>query len=172
MARHLNDGRRPDIHLLFAGVGLALAVGLAGPAAAAAEAAPDGTLASAGTLLAAGKADEAWALLAPLEAEAGGSPDYDYLYGIAALDTGRTRPAIDAFERVLAREPDFAGARMELARAHYEAGDYPAAEEQFRYLLTQSPPAATQSVIERYLVAIDQGMAPARACLLYTSRCV
>lgn len=161
MAQRANDGRWPGTHFLAVTAWLALATGLAVPVTATAQDSLAGTLANAEVLLAGGKADDAWTLLAPLEPEAGGSADYDYLYGIAALDTGRTRAAIDAFERVLAREPDFAGARMELARARYEAGDYPAAEEQFHYLLTQSPPAATRTVIERYLVALDQGPAPA-----------
>jgi len=160
MGRRANDGRRPGIQLLAAGALLALLTGLTGAAALAAGDSASPALASAESLLAAGRAEEAWVLLAPLEPEAGGSPDYDYLYGIAALDTGRTGPAIDAFERVLAREPDFAGARMELGRANFEAGKYPAAEAQFQYLLTQSPPAATRAVIERYLLALDQGPAP------------
>lgn len=116
-----------------------------------------GTLREAQALLAANQPAQAFALLTPLELDAAGSPYFDYLYGIAALDTGRQAAAITALERVLAAEPDFAGARMELARARYEAGDYPAAQAQFEYLLTQSPPPATRAFIDRYLVAISQG---------------
>lgn len=163
MARRANDGRRPGSHWRVLGALLALATGLAAPAAPAAEDSLPADLARAGSLLTAGRAQEAWELLSPREAEAGGSPDFDYLYGIAALDTGQTGAAIDAFERVLARQPDFAGARMELARARFEAGNYPAASEQFRYLLTQSPPPATRTVIERYLRALDEGPATGAA---------
>lgn len=141
---------------LLAGTLLALACGLT---ATAATSDLEGTLREAQALLAAKQPTEAYALLAPLELEAGGSPYFDYLYGIAALDTGRQAAAITALERVLVREPDFAGARMELARARYEAGDYPAAQEQFEYLLTQSPPPATRAFIDRYLAAINQGPA-------------
>jgi len=40
----------------------------------------EGSLREAEALLAAGKAAAAWALLSPLELEAAGSPDFDYLY--------------------------------------------------------------------------------------------
>ncbi len=117
-----------------------------------------GVLKQAQVLLAAGQAREAWELLAPLELDAAGSPDFDYLYGLAALDSGRQAEAIPALERVLAREPDFAGARMELARARFELGDYRLARVQFDYLLTQSPSPATRAVIDRYLLAMDEGL--------------
>ena len=155
----MKDGRRPATGWLSAGLVAALAMVLPGPGLTAtgdpAATATNNVVADAETLIAGGRAPEAWAMLAPLELEAGGSPYFDYVYGIAALDTGRTAEAIVALERVLAREPGFAGARMELARAHYEAGNYPAAEEQFQHLLTQSPPPDTRRVIERYLVAMD-----------------
>lgn len=165
MAFYISKGRWPDFRDLSAGVVLACLMALAVlPVVVAderADARRPATLPSAlndaQALLAAGKAQEAWALLAPLELDAAGSTFYDYLYGIAALDTGRPAAAIPALERVLASEPGFAGARVELARAHYEAGDYPAAEEQFQYLLTQDPPPATRGVIERYLIAMDEG---------------
>lgn len=156
MAQRARDGRWPGIRGILGGTLLVLAIGLAGTGA---RAAADltGTLREAQALLAANQPAEAWALLSPLELDAAGSPYFDYLYGIAALDTGRQAVAITALERVLAGEPDFAGARMELARAHYEAGDYPAAEEQFKYLLTQSPPPGTRAVIDRYLLAMGRG---------------
>lgn len=134
---------------------LAVFIGGFSPARAGAEDWP-ATLAKAQTLLANGQPAAAWELLSPLELDAAGSPDFDYWFGLAALDSGRPAAAIPAFERVLAGEPGFAGARMELARAHFETGGYPAAEEQFRFLLTQAPPPATRSVIERYLLAIDR----------------
>ena len=154
MERQATDGRESGWKHILAGSLLALAFGLT---ATAATSDLDGTLREAQALLAAKQPAHALALLTPLELEAAGSPHYDYLYGIAALDTGRQAEAITALERVLVREPDFAGARMELARARYEAGDLPAAQAQFEYLLTQSPPPATRAYIDRYLAAISQG---------------
>lgn len=164
MERRAGDGSRLEYlgrgKRALLGAAVALVLGLSGPLARAAGTDLSGTLKQARTLLSAGQAKEAWALLGPLELDAAGSPYFDYLYGLAALDTGRQAEAIPALERVLAREPDFAGARMELARARFELGDYPAAQVQFDYLLTQSPPPATRAVIDRYLQAMTEGLVP------------
>ncbi|HSJ95625.1 MAG TPA: hypothetical protein VLC53_01050, partial [Myxococcota bacterium] len=70
-------------------------------------------------LLAGGDAKGAYAQLAPLQDRLSGEPEYDYLLGVAALDSGRMDEAIIAFERVLAIIPNHAGAQMDLARAYY-----------------------------------------------------
>ena len=113
------------------------------------------TLQEAQDLLSSGRAQEAYELLAAHEADWAGAPLFDYLLGMAALDSGRPGEAIFSLQRVLAAEPGFAGARMELARAHYEAGELAAARTQFEYLLTQSPPESTRVVIQRYLDSIQ-----------------
>lgn len=115
-----------------------------------------GLLAEAGELLGQQRAAEAWALLVPLEAELAGYPEYDYLLGIAALDSGRVTDAVFTLERLLAVQPEFDGARMELARALFESGDFEGARTQFGYLRTRTPPAGTAQVIDRYLAAIDR----------------
>lgn len=107
------------------------------------------------SLLANGNAGEAYELLSAREADWAGIPLYDYLLGMAALDSGRPGEAVFSLQRVVANEPTFSGARMELARAHFEAGELNSARTQFQYLLTQSPPEGTRGVIERYLAAID-----------------
>src|SRR4051812_25986551 len=83
-------------------------------------------------LLAAGNAKEAFATLDPLQATYAGQPEFDYLLGVAALDSGRIDDAIIAFERVLAVMPNHAGARMDLARAYYAAGAFDLAEAAFQ----------------------------------------
>jgi len=105
-------------------------------------------------LLAEHKADEAYQLLSANELDLGGTALFDYLLGVAALDSGRPSDAAFALERVVATQPDFVGARMELARAEFERGQYAEARTQFQYLLGQSPPAQTRTVIERYLTTI------------------
>lgn len=107
------------------------------------------------SLLATGNPGEAYELLSAREADWAGIPLYDYLLGMAALDSGRPGEAVFSLQRVVANEPTFSGARMELARAHFEAGELNSARTQFQYLLTQSPPEGTRGVIERYLAAID-----------------
>ncbi len=114
-------------------------------------------------LLAEHKADEAYRLLSANELDLGGTALFDYLLGVAALDSGHAADAAFALERVVATQPDFAGARMELARAEFERGQYSAARTQFQYLLGQSPPAQTRDVIERYLTSINEQSTLARA---------
>ena len=58
---------------------------------------------------------QAYELLLPLEAQRAGDPAFDYLLGIAALDSGHRERAIFALERVLAVQPDNALARFEMS---------------------------------------------------------
>jgi outer membrane protein len=105
-------------------------------------------------LLAAGNAKQAYAELDPLQGTLSGKPEFDYLLGVAALDSGRIEEAVIAFERVLAIVPNHAGAQMDLARAYYAAGSFDLAEAAFVKLRDSSPPPAAQSAIVRYLDAI------------------
>ena len=114
-------------------------------------------------LLASGNAKQAYAELAPLEAKLGGMPEFDYLLGVAALDSGRIDEAIIAFERVLALVPNHAGAQMDLARAYYAAGSFDLAEAAFVKLRDASPPPAAQVAIVRYLDAIRARRTQAQA---------
>jgi tetratricopeptide (TPR) repeat protein len=126
------------------------------PTAIAASATPDPTvLSQADALLSAGKAPEALALLASHELEWSGAASYDYRLGVAALDAGHPAEALFALERVLAVQPDFDGARMELGRALFETGDLEGARAQFSYLAGRQPPDAARAAIDRYLAAID-----------------
>ncbi|TAN71560.1 MAG: tetratricopeptide repeat protein [Gallionella sp.] len=111
-------------------------------------------------LLKAGKAKEGYALLAPHEDEMAGNVDYDYLLGIAALDSGSPDKATLALERVLAVNPDYAGARLDLARAYFALGDMERAKTEFEAVQAQNPPPAAKSVIEQYLAAIDKKLNP------------
>ncbi len=120
-----------------------------------ADAATQALLRNAESRLAGGDAAGTWALLSPREAELAGNPYYDYLLGIAALDTGRTGEAIFSLQRSLAVEPGFSGARMELARAYFEAGIADQARPLFVSLLGENPPPGVRDVLNRYIAAID-----------------
>lgn len=109
----------------------------------------------AAALLRNGKPGAAHTLLAPLEAEHAGEVRFDYLLGVAALDSGRPDTATFIFERVLTVKPDFTAARLDLARAYYQLGDYPRARTEFATVLQQNPPAAARRNIVKYLDAID-----------------
>jgi len=113
--------------------------------------------------LAAGNARQAYTDLAPLQDALSGQPEYDYLLGVAALDSGRIDEAIIAFERVLAMIPNHAGAQMDIARAYYAAGSFDLAESAFLKLQASNPPPAAQQAIGRYLEAINSRKAQTRA---------
>ena len=106
-------------------------------------------------LLKAGKAALAYSVLRPLEFSQAGDPLYDYLLGVAALDSGNFNAATLAFERVLTVNPNHAGARMDMARAYFELNDLGRATEQFKIVLTLNPPDNVKRVAETYLAHIE-----------------
>ena len=114
-------------------------------------------LTQAESLLASGAANQAYELLQPLENQYSGNVLFDYLLGVASLDTGRTSAAIMSLQRAVAAAPQFSGARMELARAHFEAGEPGEARPLFVALLTENPPPGVRSIIDQYIAAIDAG---------------
>ncbi len=112
------------------------------------------TLSRAVRLIKAHKPDAAYTLLIPLEEELAGRKDYDYLLGLAELDSGRAELATIALARVLVVDPKFAGARIALARADFDMGNYKTAGAVFRKVLTYHPPPRVRAVVARYLAAI------------------
>ncbi len=98
---------------------------------------------------------KAYAILAPLEAERAGNPEYDYLLGIAALDAGEAGRAVFALERVLEAQPDNGPARAAIARAHYALGEIENARTEFRRAGAQPVPPPVQASIQKYLIAIE-----------------
>lgn len=133
---------------------LALAVCLLVTVNSALAAGPD--LGKADALMKQGKAAEAYSLLEPFEFEQSGNIKFDYLLGIAALDSGKPDKATLAFERVLATDPNFAGARIDMGRAYFQLGDFTRAKLEFEAVLTQNPPPAARATINNYLAAIEK----------------
>lgn len=125
-------------------------------------------LGEAESLLSDGRSAQAFDLLQPHEAAYAGHVIYDYLLGIAALDSGRTSDAIFSLRRSLSIAPGFSGARMELARAYYESGNRELARPLFTELLGENPPPAVAGVIQQYLQAIDSStVTPSRRFFPY-----
>jgi len=102
----------------------------------------------------------AYELLAPLESRRAGEIEFDYLLGIAALDSGRREQAVFALERVLSVNPNYAQARAEIARAYFELGEKENAKREFENVRNSNPPEAVKQSIDRYLSALEVG--PAR----------
>ena len=113
-------------------------------------------LREADALLKGGKPADAYNLLEPKEFDYSGEIAFDYLLGVAALDSGKPDRATIAFERVLAINPNFAGARVDLARAYFAMGSDDLAKKEFETVLAQSPPEPTAAVIKKHLEAIDE----------------
>ncbi|MFZ2302586.1 MAG: tetratricopeptide repeat protein [Gallionella sp.] len=108
-------------------------------------------------LIRGGKPADAYNLLEPKEAEYSGEIAFDYLLGMAALDSGKPDRATIAFERVLAVNPNFAGARLDLARAYFAMGSDDLAKKEFETVLnTQNPPEQVVAVIKKHLDAIEE----------------
>jgi tetratricopeptide (TPR) repeat protein len=104
----------------------------------------------------AGNPKQAYMILAAEQNRLAGNVDFDYLLGVASLDSGKIDEAIIAFERVLAVNPRHAGAQLDLARAYYDAGSLDLAEGTFKQLRESNPPPAALNAIDRYLEAIAE----------------
>ncbi len=109
------------------------------------------------SLINAGKANEAFELLSPLENDLAGNVEYDYLLGIAALESGKPVKASLALERVLTIKPDFAGARVDIGRAYFVIGNYLKAKQEFITVLKQpNPPPLVRTVVNDYMEMIEE----------------
>ena len=108
-----------------------------------------------------GKAEQAYTRLLESFDQHAGTPDFDYLFGLAAIDSGHPTEAVFAFERILDVIPNHAEARIELARAYYKLNEYRAARQEFEEV-RDDVPVAVQSTIDKFLSAIKYASAPAQ----------
>lgn len=104
----------------------------------------------------AGQAEAAWRALEARLDDYAGDPEFDYLLGLAALDSGHPGRAILALERVLIVRPDFLQARAEIARAYFVARERENARREFETVAAQRVPEPVRQVISRYLDAIQR----------------
>lgn len=87
-----------------------------------------------------------------------GDPQFDLLYGLAALESGNPDEAVFALERVSTTAPQRTQrlrARLELARAHFATGNLDASETLFRNVLDTNPPQNVRENIAVFLGLID-----------------
>ena len=115
-----------------------------------AEATTDYPAQSVYALLNQGKPEEAYRLLLSQESRWGSHPDYNYLLGVASLQTSHYSQARTAFERSILLDPSNAGAYLDLAITLIELQRYNDAlkllndvEQHF------NPPLAIQNIINR-----------------------
>lgn len=106
-------------------------------------------------LLERGQARQAWELgrKAPNEL---GKPEFDYFFGIAAIDAGEPADGVLALERYLLNNPGSVVARLELGRGYFMLGDTVRAREMFDEVLRLNPPAEVRGRIDRLLAAIRE----------------
>jgi len=80
-----------------------------------------------------------------------GDPRFDFVYGVAAIDSGHTGEGVFALERVLLAFPEDDRARLELARGYFILQEYARARLEFSRVLARNPPAAVRANIKRFL---------------------
>lgn len=102
------------------------------------------------------QSERAYELLKPLELLYSGEQDYNYVLGLAALDSGRAEEASWVLERVVAISPNHAGARMAMARAFFQLKNYEKAQKEFQILAQLNPPETAKKVIALHLAKIQQ----------------
>ncbi len=85
-----------------------------------------------------------------------GDPLFDYVFGVAAVDSGRVSLGVLALERVLLDNPGDDLARLELARAYFALGEYQRSREEFNAVKRNQPPASVVNTVNLYLDEIKR----------------
>lgn len=119
----------------------------------------DAVLKQAEQLLAQQQPKAAYDLLAPLEDERAGNPDYDYLLGLSALESGNAGQAAFAFERCLTVDPKNGPCRVQMARTHLALGENKSARQELDTIQSYNPPPAVQKMVATYLGDLSRAQA-------------
>ncbi len=117
--------------------------------------ADESALAAAQKMLDEGNAAAAYDMLKPLENDLAGDANFDYLFGLAALDSGNKLDAVFALERVVDLNPTHGPARAELARAYLALGETDDAQTEFEKVQAMDVPPEALQTIERYMSNIE-----------------
>lgn len=94
-----------------------------------------------------------------------GEANFDFAYGLAALESGRADEAVFAFERVAFNNPNQQRVRLELARAYFLSENYAASETLFNEVLASNPSPNVRNNIEAFLELIDQAQSVTQSAL-------
>jgi tetratricopeptide (TPR) repeat protein len=109
-----------------------------------------------------GQSGSALAILLAIEPELAGDTRFDYLFGLALFEEGETGKAIFALRRAVENNPDFAAARLDLARAYFSEQRFSDARSQLLVLRDQNPPPTAQKEIRNLLDQIDSRLEPGK----------
>jgi hypothetical protein len=80
-----------------------------------------------------------------------GDPYFDYLYGVAAIDTGHASEGVFALDRVLFAFPQDHVTRLELARGYFILEEYSRARQEFETVLRAKPPQSVRDTTQVFL---------------------
>jgi tetratricopeptide (TPR) repeat protein len=86
-----------------------------------------------------GRAAAAERQLRAIQAAAPGEVNVLRALGVALLDQNKTAPALETLEQVMIAAPDFASARVDLARTYRRTGDAARARAEVRHVLEAQP---------------------------------
>lgn len=107
------------------------------------------------SLIEGGHYQQAYELALPQLGQRAGESGFDFMFGMAAIESGQPQEALFAFERVLAAQPWDHRARLELARAHFMLGNFDQARRLFETVLATHPPQRVRDNIQRFLDQLD-----------------
>ena len=106
------------------------------------------------SLLQSGQALKAFSYASDEMADYEGTPEFDYYYAIAAIDSGHASEGVFALERVLLMDAGNYAARLELARGYFVLEEYARSRQEFETVLTADPPEEVVNSVQLYLDAI------------------
>jgi hypothetical protein len=100
--------------------------------------------------------EEAYVLSRQMLGEYEGDPEFDFLYGLAALETNRPSEAVFAFERIMFVYPDQQRVKLELARAFFMSNNLAASRQLFDQVLATNPSDNVRTNVEAFIERIDE----------------
>ena len=106
-------------------------------------------------LVQSGQFQSAHKLAAEYVLEFEGDPEFDFYYGLSALQTGNFEAALFNFERLSTSYPQVQRYRLELARSYFYLDNLEQAEEEFAEVLASDPPEAVVHNIQEFVARIQ-----------------
>jgi hypothetical protein len=85
------------------------------------------------------------------EGRLAGDPEFDLVFGTAAVHSGHAAEGVLALERFLLLHPERQDARLELARGYFLIHEDVRAREEFQRALAAAPPPAARRVIVEHV---------------------